>query len=153
MSTMSRAGEYGGHLTYLPRFALPDHQALELRDLLVERTHVEEPENGTFPIDWFCNNADGPPYHTREGVLLYRDGGDSEDAAVLFFGTSGRVHVPPLERQAELAGASGDLWDLWASGERSAHSLSVLNTYLDSVLNDPAQWEPFEFTNEYAGIE
>lgn len=155
MTNMKTAGAYGGYLAYHPRLKLPDHRMLELRDLLVEKTHIEEPENPSVPIDWFCNNDDGPPYHTREGVLLYRDGGDIEEPAVLFFRTGSRpthappgVHVPAPEHQAMLAEAA---LDLWRTNAGTASPLTVINQYLEQVLNDETQWEPYEFTDDYAG--
>lgn len=161
MTNMHTPHQLAGWLTYNPRFPLAAHRELELRDLLVDHTHIEEPENPTIPLEWFFNNADGPPYYTREGVLLYRDGGDSELPAVLFYRfpiqsdhlQAPAVHIPPADQQARLADAGGDLWQTFEGNlTRTTAALTVLKDYVDSIINDPDQWTTFEFTDEYEGV-
>lgn len=149
---MTPAGDWGGYLEYHPRTTMPQHRRMELRDLLVEAGIVEEPENPLIPIDWFCNNSDGPPYTARESIIMYRDGGDDEAPGVLFCRTwdTTAIHIPAADRQAELADAGIKLWQ--HSLATTVVALGVLSRYLGEILNNPEAWTPYEFTDEYQGL-
>jgi hypothetical protein len=151
MTDMRPGSAFAGSIIYRPRFPLSEAMLRQLADVLVKETHVEEPENPMVSVDWFCNNADGPPYVVREGVALYRDGGDAEEPAVLFYrfplhttgmDTLPAVHVPPENEQAALAKAALDPWASNMAG------LTLLYGYLSTILNDPVAWVPLPFVLE-----
>lgn len=150
---MRPAGPYGGFLSYQPRLRIPEHRLHELRDALIEHGTIEDGENGEIVLDWFCNPADGPPHHTREGIAVYFDGPDAGDPAVLFYRTGGSpqhrppaIHIPEPGDQTRLAAAAVGLW---RTLEGTVTGLATLGDYLTGVINDDTAWEPFEFTDEY----
>lgn len=141
MTEMKPTSGFGGHLTYTPRLALTEEQRDNLAAQFLRSTEAEGAENGDIVVDWLCNNADGPPYTTREAVLLWRDGGDWEDARFLFYRSSGRVHAPSPEQQKIIGEAV--LW-MWLSATSIANAMSFLDAYLGEILNDDDAWAPFD---------
>lgn len=141
MTEMKPTSGFGGDVIYRPRVDLTEAQRDNLAAKFLLVTEAEGAENGSVEVDWLCNNADGPPYTTREGVLLYRDGGDWEDARFVFYRTSGAIHAPTLEQQTLIGAAV--LW-MWLSATSIANAMSFLDAYLGEILNDPAAWQPFD---------
>lgn len=145
LTPMSPVG-LGGHLTFTPRVTLPEHQSDNLRAAFMARTGAEGAENGRIVFDWWCNNADGPPYHQREVVMLYCDGGDWEDPRALLYRTGGHTggfpasaHVPPQETTERIAAIAYRLWDNLSD---LPENMAFLNDYLASVINDATAWQP-----------
>lgn len=137
--------KFGGYVTYHPEneHLLTPELRGKLRQALIKSGLVSEPENPTFPASWRLNNADGPPYTIREVVYLYRDGGDAEEPAVLFYRTHGRpigsIYIPPKDWQRAFVDATDGFWD---SPELTAAKQAVLQGYLNAVLNTPELWVP-----------
>lgn len=131
-----------GTVRFQPRIVLTESQAHDLRDAFVERTECESAENGAFLLDWVSLNSDGPPYHTREVVGMWRDGGDDEDPWVVFYRLSGEattLHVPPPDVAKRLAEEAA--W-MMLTPARFAAVYDEATTYLSDVLNNSAKWQP-----------
>jgi hypothetical protein len=137
----------GGYLTYTPYIQIDDEKREQLTDILVERGLIEEPENADILCDWRVAGKDssGSGYTHRSEIALYRDGGDGEDPAVLFYRRNDgpdmeleQVHVPPAKQHRRLAGLG--LWYQDGTGRK----YKALTSYLVSIVNDPAAWVPLD---------
>lgn len=144
---MSASG-LGGHLTFNPRERLTETQRSNLRIAFMDRTRADGAENGTVAYDWWCNNADGPPYNQREVVTFYCDGADDENPSAMLYRTGthaggfpASTHVPPPELQDQM-GALG--FRLWQDMPQLVENLKFLDDYLTSVLNDENAWSPLD---------
>ena len=145
-----------GYIEYHPWWGQPrdDKVTSRLREFLIASGLVEEPENPEIVIDWrFMEHTPKDGVTSVVNVFMYRDGGDAEKPACLFFcdgtGSSGpirRVHIPTLEYQDELCEA----WD-WAS-DFDPEKLNVLTTYINMAIQDESLWFPYETDPELTPI-
>ncbi len=142
---MEMQGNFAGHLEYYPRLDLQEDKQYELSNKLVEAGLIQEPENPIIVIDWyFAEEKPGQTISHQASVILFRDGGEFEEPACLFFrldfdlvnrSTQELIHIPPRKRQAELTGA----WKWWE--DPTGEQLSRLVSYLTSLMNDESAWK------------
>lgn len=128
---------YAGRLVYKPRLELTDETKAQLRQGLVQAGLVQEPENADIVIDWYTAERDAQNNLVRQiYTLVYRDGGDTEPPAVLFYrleknratgAAQEYVHIPDVDHQPALA----DTWHWWE--DRTGEKLRRLNAYLQSI--------------------
>jgi len=141
-----RKTPYAGTPIYQPRTVLAAEKLAVLRRSLIDAGLVQEPENPAIVIDWYLE-AQGPGGAAWQCyVVLYRDGGDSEEPACVFYRkevnrrenlTVETLHIPLQETQPRLTAAWKWLQD--ASGQQ----LETLTGYLDEIIGDDAVWQPF----------
>lgn len=129
--------QYAGSLEYKPRLVLTEEKKKQLQRLLVHSGLVNEPENPDVVIDWYKVDKDAQNNLLRQVyTLVYRDGGDGEAPAVLFYrlvkdrtaGTTTEFyHVPASSVQPALAEA----WRWWE--DASGAKLKRLTDYFHSI--------------------
>jgi len=127
-----------GTLQYIPRLVLDETKRTQIRQLLIQSGLVQEPENPEIVVDWYEAEKDAENRIVRQvHTVVYRDGGDAEAPAVLFYRleknrqtgeTREYYHIPPADRQAELA----DAWRWW----EDAAKLNRLTDYAQSIPED-----------------
>lgn len=154
MSDMRLFG-LAGDTTFTPRLSLTEDQSENLRREFVERVGCDAAENGAILLDWTVNNADGPPYTAREVISMYRDGADDEDPWVIFWrtghaGQPAALHVPPQHIATHLAFEAA--W-MHVAVEKFAATFAETTAYLDTVVNDPAAWDPFDINRDPWAVE
>lgn len=148
---MERPISFGGWIKYTPRIVISTEKQEQLSTILIHAEYIEGDENGDILCDWRAAGKDGSRkgYTHWSKIALWRDGGDWEDPACLFYrenegeGMTGEeVHIPPRERQMEL-NESGNEWKYDLSGKH----YRVLEAYLEQIIDDPASWTPFDLLN------
>ena len=140
-----RKGQFAGTITYQPRTVLSAEKLEILRRSLVHAGLLQEPENPAIVIDWYLEMRDAGGVVEQRYIVLYRDGGDSEEPACVFYRkdvsrrenrTSEYFHIPSREDQPRLTAA----WK-WLQ-DPDGNQLRTLIEYLDKTQVDDSLWEP-----------
>ena len=116
-----------------------------LRRSLINAGLLQEPENPAVVIDWYLELRDAEGVIGQRYVVLYRDGGDSEEPACVFYRKdvnrrenkiSEFLHIPSKEDQPRLTSA----WK-WLLDPDGQHLQTLIN-YLDKTVGEEALWQP-----------
>ena len=139
-----RKDQFAGTITYQPRTVIPAEKVVLLRQSLIAAGLLKEPENPVVVIDWYLEMRDAGGVIGQRYVVLYRDGGDSEEPACVFYRkdvnrSENRIaeflHIPSKEDQPLLTTAWKWLLD------RDGHHLQTLINYMDKILEDETLWQ------------
>jgi len=138
--------EYAGKIIYQPHTTLGDHIRQQLREILINRGLIQRAENPAVVIDWLFSESDSNrTVLMQSAVVLYRDGGDAESPAFIFYRIDKdfrtrqsveKFHIPPEKVQSLFREAWG-WWD-----DPSKGKLNILNVYLDEIMNNSNAWTP-----------
>ena len=140
-----RKEQFAGTNRYQPRTVLSAEKLEVLRRSLIHAGLLQEPENPAIVIDWYLEMRDAGGVIGQRYVVLYRDGGDSEEPACVFYRkdvnrrenrTSEYLHIPSREDQPRLTTA----WK-WLQ-DPDGHKLPVLIDYLDKIMEEDSLWQP-----------
>lgn len=141
-----RKEQYAGTIVYQPRTVLSAEKLAALRRSLMDAGRLQEPENAFIVIDWYFEARDAAGLTGQQYVVLYRDGGDSEEPACAFYRKDVNrrenravelLHIPSNQDQPQLTAA----WQ-WLN-DASGRQIEVLTGYLDMIMAEDQLWQPF----------
>jgi hypothetical protein len=139
-----RKERFAGSITYQPRTVLSAVKLEVLRRSLIHAGLLKEPENPAIVIDWYLEVRDTGGVVGQRYVVLYRDGGDSEEPACVFYRKdvnrrenriSEYLHIPSREDQPRLTAA----WQ-WLH-DPEGNQLQILIDYLDQIVGEESLWQ------------